>query len=130
MLLSRSLPRSTWSRRGDHHIGAAVDLAVLVVERHPADEQSDGELMLLAQGFEGVLHLGGEFPRRLEDQRARHSRPRPSLLHDGEHRQGEGSRLAGACLRESEHVTALERRRNGLSLNRSGGRKSCGLDRF
>ena len=64
--------------------------------------------------------LRGEFARRLENERARHARAGAALFQHGEHRQHEGGGLAGAGLRDAEHVAARENVRDGLLLN--GGR--------
>ncbi len=45
-------------RRGDHHIGAAVDLQRLRLEGDAADEQGDAQIVKLAQGLEGFLQPG------------------------------------------------------------------------
>ena len=66
--------------------------------------------------------LRGEFARRLEDQRARHARAGAALLQHGEHRQHEGGGLAGAGLRDAEHVAPRENVRDGLLLDGGGGR--------
>ena len=66
--------------RGDQHVDAAVELLDLVVEGNAADEQRDGQLVVAAVAVEVLLDLGGEFARRLEDQRARHARPGAALL--------------------------------------------------
>ena len=65
--------------------------------------------------------LRGEFARRLEDERARHARARAALLEHREHRQHEGGGLAGAGLRDAEHVAPGENVRNGLLLDGGGG---------
>ena len=72
--------------------------------------------------------LRGEFARRLEDERARHARARAALFQHGEHRQHEGGGLAGAGLRDAEHVAAREHVRDGLFLDRGGGFVAGGLD--
>ena len=120
--------------RRDQHIDAARELGVLVVERDAADDQRDGQLVLGAVFDEGFLHLRGEFARRLEDQRARHARARAALFQHGDHRQHEGRGLAGAGLRDAEHVAAREHVGNGLFLDggrrRVAGRRDGGLDFF
>ena len=65
--------------------------------------------------------LRGEFARRLEDERARHARAGAALFEHGEHRQHESGGLAGAGLRDAEHVAAGEHVRDGLFLNGGGG---------
>src|SRR2546421_414912 len=81
--------------RGDQHIDAARELHVLVVERHAADEQRNVELVLGAVFLEVLGDLRGELARRLEDERARHARPRAAVLQHGQHRQHESRGLAG-----------------------------------
>jgi len=66
-------------------------------------------------------HLGGEFARRLEDERARHARAGAALLEHGEHRQHESSGLAGAGLGDAKHVAAGEDVRDSLLLDGGGG---------
>ena len=104
--------------RGDQHVGAAIELAVLVVERHAADQQRDVELVVLAVLLEVLGDLRGEFARRLEDQRARHARPGAALFEQRQHRQHEGGGLAGAGLGDAEDVAALQGGRDGARLDR------------
>ena len=85
-----------------------VELGVLIAERHAADEQRDVELVVLAVFVEVLVDLRGEFARRLEDQRARHAGAGAALFQHGEHRQHEGGGLAGAGLRDAEHVAPGE----------------------
>ena len=68
------------ARRGDHHIGAAIELAVLIVIGHAADQQRHGQLVALAENLEMVGDLGGKLARGLQNQRARHARPGASAL--------------------------------------------------
>ncbi len=93
--------------RGDHHVGAAVDLGRLLVEGDAADEQRDRQLVVLAQRLEGLVYLGGEFARRLQNERARHAGACPALFEHGQHRQHEGGRLARAGLSQAQHVAAF-----------------------
>ena len=116
-------------RRGDQHVDAAGQLGVLIVERHAADQQRDVELMIDPVFGKMVLDLRGELARRLEDQRARHARPRAAVLERGEHRQHEGGGLAGAGLGDAEHVAARQHVRDRLFLDRGGGRVSGGSNR-
>ena len=106
------------ARRRDQHVDAAHQLGILVVERHAADDQRDGQLVLGAVFYEGFLHLRGEFARRFEDERAGHARAGAALFQHRDHRQHEGCGLAGAGLRDAEHVTARENVGNGLFLDR------------
>ena len=107
--------------RRDQHVDAAHQLGVLVVERDAADDQRDVELVVLAVFLEMLGDLRGEFARRLEDQRARHARAGAALLEHGQHRQHEGGGLAGAGLRDAEHVAPREHVRDRLLLDGGGG---------
>ena len=108
------------ARRRDQHVDAAHQLVVLVVKRNAADDEGDVELVVLAVLVEAVLDLGRELAGRLQDQRARHARPRAALLQHGEHRQHERCRLAGAGLRDAEHVSPCEHVGDRLFLDRGG----------
>ena len=107
--------------RRDQHVDAAHQLGVLIAERHAADDQRDVELVVLAVFLELLDDLGGEFARRLQNERARHARAGAALFEHGEHRQHEGGGLAGAGLRDAEHVAAGEDVRDGLLLDGGGG---------
>ena len=111
--------------RGDQHVGAALQLLFLLVERHAADQERNVEPVVLAVLDEILFHLRGEFARRLEDQRARHARPRAALLNARDHRQHEGCRLAGARLGDAQHVLALHGMRDRARLDRGGGGVAC-----
>ena len=100
--------------RGDQHVDAAVELLDLIVHRHAADQQRHVELVVDAVLLEALRHLGGEFARRRQDQRARHARPGAAGLEPGDHRQHEGGGLAGAGLGDAEDVAAGHGDRNGL----------------
>ena len=107
--------------RCDQHVDAARQLGVLVAERDAADQERDVELLVGAVFVELLLDLGGEFARRLEDQRAGHSRPGAALFEHGEHRQDEGGGLAGAGLGDAENVAAGEDVGDRLFLDGGGG---------
>lgn len=104
--------------RADQHIGAALELAVLLVEGNATDQKRDVELMILAVFVEVLGNLRSEFARRLEDQRTRHACACASLFQKGQHRQHEGCGLAGSGLGDAENVAALKRRRDGTNLDR------------
>ena len=112
------------ARRCDQDVGPALELAILFVEGDAADQERDVEPVVLAVFGEVLLHLRGEFARRLQDQRARHPRPGTALFEEREHRQHEGRRLARAGLGDAEHVLALQRMRDRARLDRRGGRVS------
>ena len=114
--------------RGDQYVDAAQQLGVLIVERYSADDQRHVELVVFAVFLEVVGDLRREFARRLEDERARHARPRAALLQHGQHRQHEGGGLAGAGLRDAQHVAVREHVRDGLFLDRGGGLVTGRLD--
>jgi len=114
------------SARGrDHHVGAAIELLVLFVVGHAADQKRHRQLVALAEELEGFGHLGGEFSRRLQDQGPRHSCSGASAFEPGQHGQHEGCRLAGAGLCDAKDVTAGDRDRNGARLNRSWFIETC-----
>ncbi|MEY9224853.1 hypothetical protein ABH974_005276 [Bradyrhizobium ottawaense] len=119
---------------GDQHVDAARQFGILVAEGNAADQKRDVEFLAGAVAVEVFLDLGRELAGRLEDQRARHARPGPALLEDGEHRQHEGRGLAGAGLGDAEHVLACEDVGDRLFLNGGGGGvtggRHCGEDFF
>ena len=108
------------ARRGDQHVGAARDLLVLLVEGDAADQQRHRQLVVGAVALEAVLHLRGELARRLQDQRARHAGAGTPLLEQGQHGEREGRGLAGAGLREAEHVATRQHMGDALFLDRGG----------
>ena len=101
----------------------------MVVERNSADHQRDVELLAGAVPFETFLNLRGELARRLENQGARHSSARAAMLEAREHRQRERRGLAGAGLRDAEHVAPCEHVRYGLLLDWSGSGVAGRVDR-
>ncbi len=107
------------ARRRDHHIRAAIELAILVVIGHAADQKRHGQPVVLAEGLEMLGDLRRQFAGGLKDQRARHARSRAASLEPGQHRQHEGRGLAGSGLRDAEHVAAGDGHGNGFLLNGS-----------
>ena len=105
------------ARRGDQNVGAPIKLSVLLGERHPANQQSDGQFVVFAIGFQRLGHLGGQLAGWFHHQGAGHAGPRPAALQMGQHRQGKGCGLAGAGLRDAQDVPALQRRRDRTKLN-------------
>src|SRR5215471_10133358 len=93
------------SRSSDHHVGAAIELAVLILIGHAADQQRDGEIMVPAEYFEVLGNLRRKFTGWFKDQRARHPGSCPSALEPRQHRQHKGCRLAGPGLSDAKHVT-------------------------
>ena len=116
------------ARGRDQHVDAAGQLGVLVAERDAADQQRDVELLAGAVFVEMLFDLRGEFARRLENQRARHSRPGAALFQHREHRQHEGRGLAGAGLGDAENVAARQNVGDGLFLNGGRGGVAGGRD--
>ena len=114
----------------DQDVDAARQLGVLVAERDAADQKRDVEFLAGAVFVELFLDLGGEFAGRLEDQGAGHPCPGAALFQHGEHRQDEGSGLAGAGLGDAENVAAGQNVGDRLFLNggRGGvaGGRNCG----
>ena len=110
------------ARRGDQHVDALLERALLVVEAHAADQQRHAELVVLAVDVEVLGHLGGQFTRRLQDQRARHAHLATAFGQDVDHREDEGGGLAGARLGASEDIAAHQDDGDGLFLDRGGRR--------
>ena len=115
--------------RRDQHVDAAGDLGILVAEGDAADQQCDRKLLVDAVAGEIFLDLRGELARRLQDQRARHPGTGAAGFQDGQHRQGEGRGLAGACLGDAEHVLAGEHVGDSLGLDGGRRRVAGGRDR-
>ena len=118
------------SRRGDDDIDAAIDLPVLFVERDAADQQRRRELSMLAVDREVLGDLIGQFPRRFEDQRARHPGPGAARGQHVDHRQGEGGRLARAGPRAPHEVATPRHEWYRLFLDRCRGLIPRFGDRF
>ena len=81
------------ARRRDQDVGAAIDLGVLLVEGHAADQQGDRQPVVAAEALERFLNLARELAGRFEHQRARHAGARPSLFEQRQHRQGKSAVL-------------------------------------
>ncbi len=97
------------TRRRDQHIGAALQLPVLLLKGNPADQKRDVELGMVLAVFDEVLFdLRREFARRFQDQRARHASAGTAFLEAREHRQHKGCCLAGTGLGDAQHVLALQ----------------------
>ncbi len=112
----------------DQDIDAAGELHVLVVVGYAADQERQIELMIDAVFGEVILDLRRELARGLENQRARHARPRPAFFQDGEHGQHECGGLAGAGLRDAQDVAPRQHVRDGLFLDRRGLGVASGSD--
>src|SRR5690606_19195792 len=59
--------------RRDQHVGPPLELALLILEGHAADEERDVEAVILAVAREIFLHLRGKLPGRLQNECARHA---------------------------------------------------------
>ena len=130
--VSRILPRPKWSsRRPGVAISTSTPRSSLRScssgETPPISSATD-ELVVDAVFLEALLHLGGELARRGQDQRARHACPRASGFEPRQHRQHVAGGLAGAGLRDAEHVAAGHGDRDGLHLDGSGFGIAGGLD--
>ena len=110
--------------RGDQHVEAAREQVHLGSRRHAADDDPEAEVgpQEPGVGAEAVADLGRELPRRRENERASGERRWTAPVGDqaGEDRQRERGRLAGARLGDAEQIAALEKMRNGLSLDGCG----------
>ena len=105
---------------GDQHVDTALQCAFLVGEADAADQQCHIELVVLAVGLEVFGYLGGQFARRLQNERARHARLGAALRENIDHRQDETGGLSGARLGASEDVASHQNDGNGLFLDRGG----------
>ena len=104
---------------GDDDIGAAPQCLHLRVLAHAAVDGRAAHVRVLAQGDGGLVDLFGQFARRHDDQRAHLARRAcAQALQDGQH---EGRGLAGAGLRQAQHVALLQHNRDGLLLDGGGG---------
>ena len=106
------------ARRRDQHIDAAVEHFLLIGHALAADDEGVGQFQVFAVLNKVLRHLQREFARRLQDQAARHPRPRPRAAENVEHRQGEPRRLAGAGLRYPHHVPRHQDDGDRLFLDR------------
>ena len=109
-------------RGGDDDVDAAAQGVDLRTHADAAEDRRRFRADVLAVGAHAVLHLGGEFARRGEDQGARLARrdgaARGAQVQVFEQGQGEGSGLAGAGLRARHDVAAGEHDRDGRRLHR------------
>ena len=108
--------------RGDQHVGASLQRALLDGEAHAADQQRHVKLVVLAIDLEVFGHLGGQFAGRLEDERTRHARLGAALRENIDHRQDEGGGLSRARLGASEDIATHQDDGDGLLLDERGRR--------
>jgi hypothetical protein len=113
------------ARSRDHHVGAAIKLAVLILVGDAAYQESHGQLVVLAKGFEMVGDLGGKFAGRCQDQRARHARSGAPSFKPRQHRQDEGGGLSGPSLGDAENVAAGDGGGDGFDLNWGRSFEAC-----
>ena len=109
--------------RGDQNVDAVEQRADLRAHRHAADRQRRLEAQMAAIGAEAVEDLAGQFAGRAQHQDAaafalERARIRGETMQD---RQREGRGLAGAGLRDADHVAARHDDRDGLRLDRGRG---------
>ena len=109
--------------RRHQHFDAVRQRADLLVDRHAADGECDGERAdVPAIGAEAVGDLAGQFARRREHQNAAgfFIGPQPLGVQVIDDRQRERRGLAGSGLRDADDIAALHGDRNGLGLDRRG----------
>ena len=121
---SRILPRPIQieqaAGRGDQHVDAAIELALLIDKAFAADQQRHRQTMMLAVDLESGCDLSRQLARRLEDQRARHAHPGAPGRQHIDHRQHKARGLAGAGLGAAENVPARFDVGDRLFLDRGG----------
>ena len=108
------------ARRCDQDVDAALQLAVLIVERDATDQKGHRQLVVDAVFLEVLVHLRGQFARRLQDQRARHACPRAPAFQARDHRKHERGGLAGSGLGDAEDILACDHMGDRLFLDRRG----------
>ncbi len=113
------------ARRRNHHVGPAIELAVLILVGHAADQERHGQLVVLAEDLEMLGDLCGKLARRFKDQRARHAGAGAAAFEPGQHRQHEGSGLTGSGLCDAKQIAACHCDGHGFSLNRGGSFEAC-----
>ena len=106
------------ARGGDQHIDAPIDQQILFLETDSADQQRLGQFCVLGICIKVFSDLCGKFPRRAQDQRPGHPRPRPATAQQGNHRQHETGGLASAGLGNAQHVAPQQGGGDCARLNR------------
>jgi len=76
--------------------------------------------MVLAVFLEILVYLGGEFARRLEDERTWHARPGAAVFEQRQHGQDERRRLAGTRLGDADYVLLFKDMGDRLGLDIGG----------
>jgi hypothetical protein len=103
--------------RRDDHVHPAPKRTLLRLDRHPAEHRGDAEAGVLAVLAKAVVNLRCELAGWRQDENSRPLRPGKKSIDD---REGERGCLAGAGVREADEVAAVERERNGFSLDWRG----------
>ena len=111
----------------DHDLGPPPQRRDLGAHRDAAEDRRGADPREAREQADLGVDLPRELARRGEDQRAR-ARPGRGSSRRCEQRQREGGRLAGAGLGEAEHVAAVERRGDGLGLDRARRLEAGGAD--
>src|SRR6185295_8975267 len=106
----------------NQHVHAAVELLVLIVERHAADQQRHVEFVVFAVSLETFRDLCRELSRRFQDEGARHARLCASASKNLDHGEGEGGGLASTSLGYADDIAPFQNGRNTLGLDRRWGR--------
>ena len=110
-MIRPGVPTTTWTPRRSARQLDAVPLAAV-------DRQHVHALQVGGVPLERLAHLERELAGRREHQRLRRLLLQ---VEAGEDRQRERRGLAGAGLREADHVAAREQRRDGRGLDRGTG---------
>ena len=108
--------------RGDQHVDALRERALLTAERHAAEDDRRAQPKMAPIRLEAVGDLARELASGAEDQRpALPNCPGlPRLVQVVQHRQGERRRLARASLRDSEKIPPAHHEGDRLGLDRGG----------
>ena len=116
---------------GDQDVDAARELADLRAARDPAQHQRGRDPGAAGQRTDVLLDLDRQFAGRGQDQGAAGLRRRAAREADDvmQHRQREGSGLAGAGLDDAEDVAPVELRLDRLRLDRGRSDEAGALQR-
>jgi hypothetical protein len=119
------------ARRGHHHVGTTAQAHHLRVDRDAAEHHGHlqrmrlGRCQVVGQPAQDFAHLGGQFARGHQDERAHPPRRGGwRLLQALQQGQGEGGGLAGAGLGRAQDISAMQDGRNGLLLDGRGSRET------
>ena len=110
------------SGRGDEHVDAVLHRAHLRAHGHAADHQGGPGADMAAVSAEAIEYLPGQLACRAQHQYtaglALRAPPICEEMMQDRHRECRG--LAGASLRNPDHVAARQNNGNGLRLDRRG----------